>query len=161
MNEVLIAKKHEVFVYGHKEDTKASYYLRDGQKNILPERISYDERGFFNIKSKGRALTEIKKGQVMGYFRKDEVSEYKKNKPFRIFSTVWQAINYPAFVGYGDIGVSNAQGNIESSNDLFILYKPCNDLIEIHLFRSLVESKDEVLKYLDRYIKEQALERAC
>lgn len=161
MNSDLIRRKHEVFVYCHKDGTKSSYYLKDGERSILPERISYDEKSFFNIKSKGRALTEIRKGQVMGYFKKNEEAYYKKHKPYRVFSTVWQANNCPSFIGYGDIGLSNKEGNIESSNDLFILVKPCDDLLEIHLFRTLIESKDDVLSYLDRYIKEQAFVRAC
>lgn len=161
MNEVLITKKHEVFVYGLKEGTSSSYYLKEGERNILPERIGYSEDCFLKIQNKGRALNEKKKGQVTGTFRKDESSVYKQNKPFRLFSTVWEAQNCPEIIGYGDIGISNKQARIESSKDLFIIYKPCKDILEIHLFRSLVESKDEVLKYLDRYIKEQALERAC
>lgn len=161
MNELLIKGRHEVFQYHHKENTKATYYLSEGPRNILPERLSYDENGFFSIKNKGRALSEVRRGQIIGYFRKDEFSMYKRYKPFRFFSTVWQAMKYPLFIGYGDIGVSNALGKIESSNDLFILYMPYAGLLEIHLFRALVESKDDVLKYLARYITKQALERAC
>jgi len=161
MNELLISKKHEVFVYGQKEGTVSSYYLKEGEKNVLPERIGYAENCFLKLQNKGRALTEKKKGQVTGTFRKDEFSVYKQNKPFRLFSTVWEAQNCPDFVGYGDIGLSSKEGRIQSSNDLFIIYRPCKDILEIHLFRSLVESKEEVLKYMDRYVKEQALKRAC
>lgn len=157
----MIAKKHEVFFYGLKEGTVSSYYLKEGERNILPERIGYAEDCFLKLQNKGRALTEKKKGQVTGTFRKDESSVYKLNKPFRLFSTVWEAHHYSLFIGYGDIGISNKEGRIQSSNDLFIIYKPCKDILQIHLFRSLVDCKEEVLKYLDRCIKEQALERAC
>ncbi len=161
MKEYLISKKHEVFVYGQKEGTKSSYYLKEGEKSILPERIAFSGDCFLKLQNKGRALTEKRKGQVTGTFRKDETSVYKQNKPFRFFSTLWEATDYPFLVGYGDIGVSNVEGRIRSTNDLFILFKPCRDILEIHLFRSLVESKDEVLKYLGKHIKEQALNRAC
>jgi hypothetical protein len=161
MNDILIKSRHEIFQYRHKQDTRASFYLFEGRRNVLPERISYDENGFFSIQKKGRALTEIKKGQIIGYFRKDEYSEYKRHKPNRFFSTIWQALNYPLFVGYGDIGVSNREGKIESSNDFFILYKPSNDVLEIHLFKSLVQGKDYVLKYLTNYIRRQDFLRAC
>lgn len=161
MNELLIAKKHEIFVYRQKEGTLSSFYLQEGKVNILPERIGYSEDCFLKLQNKGRALSEKKKGQVTGTFRKDEASVYKQHKPFRLFSTIWEAQNYPVVVGYGDIGISNKEGKIESSKDLFIIYKPCKETLEIHLFRSLVESKAKVLEYLDSYIKEQALERAC
>jgi hypothetical protein len=161
MNQSLITNKHEVFIYRLKEGTASSYYLKNGEKNILPERIGYSEDCFLKLQKKGRALTEKKKGQVTGTFRTDEVSSYKMNKPYRLFSTVWEAQICPEIIGYGDIGISNDKGRIESSNDLFILFKPCNDVLEIHLFRSLMESKNEVMKYFNRHIKEQALERAC
>ena len=161
MNDILIRSRHEIFQYKLKKETKATYYLQEGRRNVLPERISYDENGFFSIQKKGRALTEIKRGQILGYFRKDEISEYKKHKPYRFFSTIWQALRYPSFIGYGDIGVSNCEGKIESSNDLFILYQPSRGVLEIHLFRSLVLNKDNVLRYLANYITRQALGRAC
>lgn len=161
MDELLISQMHEVFIYGLKEGTLSSYYLREGTRNILPERIGFTEDCFLQLQRKGRALTEKKKGQVSGTFKKDESSVYKQNKPFRLFSTVWEAQDCPVFVGYGDIGFSSKEGRIQSSNDLFIIYRPCKEILEIHLFRSQVERKDEVLKYLDRYIKEQALDRAC
>lgn len=161
MNELLISKKHEVFVYRHKGGTISSYYLKEGKRNILPERIGYSEDGFLNLQNKGRAFSEKRKGQLTAIFRKNETSFYKQNKPFRLFSTVWEAQNCPAIIGYGDIGISNKEGRIKSSNDLFIIHKPCKEVLEIHLFRSLVDSKEEVIKYLERYIKEQALKRAC
>ena len=157
----MIAKKHEVFVYGQKEGTISSYYLKEGQKDILPQRISYADDCFLKLQNKGRALTEKKQGQITANFRKDESSIYKQSEPFRVFSTIWQATAFPSFIGYGDIGFSNKQGRIQSNLDLFILYKPSIDILEIHLFRGLLELKDEVLNYLDRYIKEQALNRAC
>ena len=127
----------------------------------MPERIGYSEDGFLKLQNKGRALTEKKKGQVTGTFRTDETSDYKQHRPFRLFSTVWEAHNYPFFLGYGDIGISNKEGRIESSNDLFIIYRPCKEVLEFHLFKGLVDSKDDVLMYLERYEKKQALNRAC
>ncbi len=161
MNEGLIKQKHEVYSYGLREGTTSSFYLKEGERNSLPERIGYSEGGFLKLQNKGRTLTENRKGQITGTFRKNESSVYKQNKPFRVFSTVWEAYNYPNFLGYGDIGVTNKMGRIESNGDLFIIYRPCNEILQFHLFRGLVELKNEVLKYLDRHLKEQALKRAC
>lgn len=161
MNELFIAKKHEVFVYGLREGTSSSFYLKEGERNILPERISYSNAGIRNIQNKGRALTEKRIGQVTATFINDENSFYKQYKPFRLISSVWEAHTYPLFQGYGDIGTSNKEGRIESCNDLFVICKPHNDILEIHLFRSLLDYKEEALGYLDRFIKEQALKRAC
>ena len=129
MNESMMAKKHEVFVYGQKEGTVSSYYLREGDINILPQRICYTEDCFLKLQSKGRELTEQKRGQITATFRKDESSIYKQNKPYRIFSTVWEAYNHPEFIGYGDIGKTNKKGRIESCNDLFIVYKPYEGIL--------------------------------
>lgn len=161
MNEILISKKHEVFVYEQKEGTVSSFYLKEGQKNILPERIGFDSNCFLKLQNKGRALTEKKNGQITGGFKINESSPYKQNKPYKLFSTVWEAQGYPLFIGYGDIGFSNKEGRIQSSKDLFVIHNPCKEILEIHLFRSLVESKEEVLIYLDRYVKEQAFKKAC
>lgn len=161
MNEVLIAQKHEVFSYTQKEGTSSSYYLREGDRNILPERIGFTRDGFLKLQRKGRALTEKKMGQITGTFRRDETSPYKVNKPYRIFSSLWEAGDHSSFIGYGDIGISSKEGRIESGRDLFIAFRPCEGILEIHLFRDLVDWKEEVLSYLDRHIKEQALERAC
>lgn len=155
LNEALLKKKHEVFLYELKPETATSYYLKEGNKGILPDRIGFSKNGFAMIERKGRALLENKVGQIVGTFKRDEDSVYKLNSPFRIFSSIWEAENYPLFVGYGDIGVTNKKGKIETSKDLFIIYSSGKEWIEIHLFRGLIEFKDSVLNYLSEHKKQK------
>jgi hypothetical protein len=102
---------------------------------------------FFELNKKGRALSESKVGQILGCFKKNEVSTYKQNKPYEVYSSVWQAKAYPEFLGYGDIGLSNEEGRIKASKDLFIIVKK-EKVLELHLFPSLVPYREEVLEYL-------------
>ncbi len=146
MNKNLIRNKHEVFTYELKEGTKSSYYRVDGGP-LLPFRVSFSSQGFFELNKKGRAISENKVGQILGCFKKNEDSTYKQNKPFEVYSSVWQATDYPEFLGYGDIGLSNEEGRIKASKDLFILVKK-DKVLELHLFPSLVPYKEEVLEYL-------------
>jgi hypothetical protein len=66
------------------------------------------------------------------------------------------------FIGYGDIGITSPEGKIKSNKDLFIIYSSCKGIIEIHLFKGLVEFKDSIFSYLKSNIlkRTQALERA-
>jgi len=162
INEALLRKKHEVFTYELKPGTTSSFYILEGTRNILPERIGFSKDGFLPITQKGRAITEKKVGQIVGNFKLKEESPYKQFKPFALFSSIWEAKNYPMFIGYGDIGISNPEGKIRSNKDLFIIYSSCKGIIEIHLFKGLVEFKESILAYLKSNIlkRTQALERA-
>lgn len=153
MNEILLRNKHEVFVYTLKDGTATSYYLSEGAKNILPERIGFSKNGFTVITNKGRALLENKVGQLVGCFTKKEESHYKKNKPYKVFSSVWEVKDYPSLYGYGDIGISNISGRIESSKDVFVIYTSGLSRLEIHLFRGLIEFKDSILRYVNEHKK--------
>ena len=152
INEALLRNKHEVFIYELKPETISSYYQIQGSENILPSRIGFSKIDFIEIKNKGRALIENKVGQIVGNFKVKEDSQYKQHKPYAIFSSVWAIKEYPLFTGYGDIGISNEVGRIKSSKDLFIVYRPSKDIIQIHLFKGLVEFKDCVIAYLEGFI---------
>lgn len=153
-NELFI-KKHQVLTYELKPGTKSSFYQKEGRKDLLPERIGFSKDGFLKIANTGRAIVEKRVGQIVGTFKKNEISPYKKYKPFSIFSTVWETIQFPSFVGYGDIGLTNEAGRTVSSKDLFILYSPSKEVLEIHLFPGLVEFKDLVLQYLRDHKKQK------
>jgi hypothetical protein len=163
MNELLIRSKHEVYGYELKEGTSSSYYLTQGKRNVLPERISFSKDGFKPISQTGRAKTELKVGQIVGKFKKNEESScYKLYDPYEIYSSIWQAKDYPIFTGYGDIGISKESGRIASTKDLFIIYSPQKGTLEIHLFKGLVEFKEEALSFLKGYVlkREKAQEWA-
>ena len=154
-NNELFQKKHQVLIYELRQGTSSSFYQKDGKKELLPQRIGFSKNGFLQIASTGRAMVEKKVGQIVGTFKKNEISPYKKHKPFSIFSTVWESNQYPSFIGYGDIGLTNEKGKTISSKDLFILYSPCPDIIEIHLFAGLVQFKNLVFEYLKDYKKQK------
>lgn len=153
MNFELLRKKHEVFLYKLKPGTSSSFYLNEGSKNVLPERIGFSKNGFAQIQMKGRALIENKVGQFVGSFKRNEISPYKQNKPYKLFSSIWEAKDFPCLLGYGDIGISNNSGRIASSKDLFVIYASGKDSLEIHLFRGLVQFKESVLNYLNDFKK--------
>lgn len=155
MNNELLQKKHQVLMYELKPGTASSFYQKEGQRNLLPERLGFSKNGFVEIDKTGRTRVEKQVGQIVGNFKKNEVSPYKKHKPFSIFSTVWAFCQFPSFVGYGDIGLSNEAGNTVSTKDLFILYSPCTEKIEVHLFPGLVEFKEMAFQFLNDYLKKQ------
>ena len=148
MNEYTLQKNHIEFKYERKEGTESSYYLKEGESNILPERLSFTRSGFTEITYKGRARTENKIGQIGGQFKKNDHSPYKKFQPYRIFSSVWEAKGFPEFLGYGDIGFSNSKGKTQTSQDLFIISLSESDSLEIHLFKGLIQMKEEALSYI-------------
>lgn len=148
MNEQLIKAKHQAFIYELKEGTASSYYLVEGRKNIVPERLSFSKNDLVKIDQRGRTKTEIKVGQIAGNFKQKDESIYKQHRPYAFFSSIWQACGHPLFVGYGDVGISNASGIISTTKDLFVIYQPYKGRFEFHLFAGLKEFKEEVLSYL-------------
>lgn len=153
MNEQLIKAKHEPSLYELKEGTTSSYYLKEGKRNLLPERLTFSKEGFKVLKHTGRLMTEKKVGQLAGTFKVKEESCYKLYKPFSIFSSIFEAKDYPLFIGYGDIGLSKeGPEKPERTKDLFILYSPGKGTLEVHLFKGLLEFKEPVLAYLKGYI---------
>lgn len=153
MNDMTIKNNHIAFIYKHKEGTEGSFYLEEGQTNILPERIGFSRSGFFAIKNTGRARTENKVGQIYGQFKKNESSPYKQVPKATILSSIWEARTFPEFFGYGDIGFTSSNGKIKPGKDLFIISSIEAGLLEIHLFMGLVDHREECFAYLSKLKK--------
>lgn len=149
-------KRHKVFTYAKKPDTKASYLLMEGAENLFPKYITLSSWGLAPIASRGRAKSEKKVADLKTTFRKNEKSPYKKVKPFVFSSSIWECSDYPIFMGYGDIGITQYSLKTESTKDLIIIYRAFGEeKIEIHLLEGLAEYKQEGFEYLSNYLKQQ------
>jgi len=129
MNDRFIESCYILLKYDRKPETKGSFYLTEGQKLILPERISW---GIFAQKK--TSLKDIqKKNEINGIYKKDERGIYFDLDNKKIHSSIWANEKYPEFYGYGIIDERY------SIYDLLIIYSEnlCSDSMEIHLFRGM------------------------
>ena len=55
---------------------------------------------------------------MLGCFTKNEESPLKQNAPYKIRTQIWSINEYPLFIGYGSIGISNNEGKITKESDL-------------------------------------------
>lgn len=142
-------------VYKRKPDTAMSYYRTLGEK-ILPERLSISRESQINqTANKGRNLQNRVVGQLLGTFKKSEVSPLKQNKPYSIRTNIWEDSNYPLLIGYGTIGISNEAGKIDRQSDTGDLIVLCStnrnwDEIIIYFFTGAVMEKDPIMTYLSQ-----------
>lgn len=143
MKDRFIEGCHSVLYYEKKEGTKSSYYQKAGERNILPNRISW------GIETRGRKGTRssIKKCELKGRYKVSEQGLYKDLNERNIHTAIWGNYEYPEFYGYGIIderfGVY----------DLLIIYSDnnCNESLEIHLFRQM--GKPEFIEMAFRYCR--------
>jgi len=157
MNDEFLKSNHLQFMYELKPGTKTSYYLTSGARGILPARIGVTKESFSLIHQTGRGHLEKQTGQIKATFRKNDESIYKKHKPFWIHTSVYEISDFPVFVGYGDIGISNEEGKTEGTGDLLILHSSdAWKTLSIHIFRGLLFQKDQVFPYLYNLLKQQS-----
>lgn len=138
--------------YKLKVGTKGSYYWYSGT-NILPNRLSINKDEMTRVARKGRNLLHPSAGQMVGRFKVREHSPLKRFKPFDCRTQIWSVDEYPLFIGYGTIGITNNEGCIADTADLVIFYTPDNwGTIQISFFRGL--GKPDYLQPCMEYLNE-------
>jgi hypothetical protein len=138
--------------YQRKPGTTSSYYFESGSR-ILPNRLSISRDELTMVRKKGRNLLHPVIGQLIAQFTQVEGSPLKLNKPYGVRTQIWQIPQYPLFVGYGSIGISNEEGKIDrgsDTGDLIVL--DAEDLdwerIRIFYFPAMVKGLEEVMNFL-------------
>jgi hypothetical protein len=144
MNERFIESCHIPLGYEKKEGTKGSYYQTKGEKNTLPNRISW---GIYT-QHRHSQKDELKKNEINAIYNKDEAGIYYSLNGRKIHSSIWGHDEYPEFYGYGIIDERF------SIYDLLIIYSgnDCSTSFEIHLFRGM--GKPEYLKQVFKYLRD-------
>lgn len=118
MNKLYLENIIQVSVYTRKEHTSTSYYRESGTQ-ILPKRLSISKGvEITKVTRKGRAIQNITAGQMIANYTKKEQSPLKQNYPFKIRTQIWAMENYPLFIGYGSLAISNEKGIINRESDL-------------------------------------------
>jgi hypothetical protein len=157
MNAEFLKSNHLLFRYELKPGTSTSYYLTAGAGGILPARIGITRQTFAIIKQTGRGHLEKLTGQIKATFKKNDLSIYKKQKPFWIHTSIYEIPDFPVFAGYGDIGITNDSGKTEGTGDLLILHSSDSwKTLSIHIFRGMLFQKDQVFPYLYSLLKQQS-----
>jgi len=144
-------------VYKLKEGTQGSYYYSSGAR-ILPNRVSISrEREITKVARTGRNLLHPIIGQLIGRFTKEETSPLKRYRPFFCRTQLWQIPEYPFFIGYGSIGISNNEGKINRASDtgdLVVLTTAERnwDTLRIYYFPGMIQQLNAVMQYLSESI---------
>ena len=138
--------------YQRKAGTLSSYYHNAGCR-ILPNRLSISRDEFTMVRKKGRKLIHPVIGQLLGRFTKNEESPLKANSPFMVRTQIWHIPEYPLFIGYGSIGISNEEGKIDrgsDTEDLIILEVEAPDWerIRIFYFPAMIKKLEEVMTHI-------------
>lgn len=143
-------------IYVKKEGTITSYLWQSGM-SILPKTLSISrECEFSKVAKKGRNIQHPVAGQMIGSFTKKEDSPLKQNAPYKLRTQIWSIDEFPLFIGYGSIAISNKEGNITKESDLgdlVILYSS-DDWQSIHIYylAGMITNLNEVLEYLSTII---------
>lgn len=150
MNYRFIENCHSFIKYERKPETKGSYYLKEGNKGILPERISWG----INAICKDSNKLKDKINEINALYKKNEPGLYKGLNNGKIHTSIWKGLKeYPEFYGYGILDERF------SLFDLLIIYSDnnCTSSIEIHLFKGMgkPEYYETVFSYLHDYIKKK------
>lgn len=156
MNSQFIKSTLQEAIYVKKAGTITSYLWQSGM-NILPKTLSISrECEFSKVAKKGRNLQHPIAGQMIGSFTKKEDSPLKQNTPYKIRTQIWSIDDFPLFIGYGSIAISNKEGKVTQESDLgdlVILYSS-NDWQSIHIYYSagMITNLYEVIEYLSTTI---------
>jgi hypothetical protein len=159
-NEMIKISLSEI-VYEKKEGTATSYYYKLGDR-ILPNRASIQNIEITKVARKGRNLQHPLAGQFIGQFTKKEQSPLKLHPPFVVRTQIWRNENYPIFIGYGTIGISDADGNVTDKSDigdLVLFYSDDADwqAIKVFYFKGFGRNPDYIeaaYKYASRLVNE-------
>ena len=149
MNDEFIKANFQAGTYSLKEGTKSSYYWKAGFSE-LPNRLSISrDKELTKVDRKGRNLLHPIAGQMVGNFTGKESSTYKMFKPYTCRTQIWRVEEYPQFIGYGTIGITNEKGVVEDTGDLLVFYTPDNwEEIKIFFFAGM-GNPDNLLEAMD------------
>lgn len=159
MNEELMKASLSEATYEKKQGTATSYYWQSGSR-ILPNRASIKNVEIAKVAKKGRNLQGPFAGQFIGKFTIKEESPLKLHKPYNVRTQIWQNEDYPQFIGYGTIGISDAEGKITDNSDtgdLVIFYsEEVNwQTIKVFYLRGMgknPESMDVAFKFVSKLV---------
>lgn len=126
--------RHHILVYKQKETAPTSYYLQEGSKGYLPERVCINRLPFAEVNGGGRSAPV---GQFKATFKKNEESIYKPiNKS--LHSSIYKTVKAGASV----IGT----GDIKGTDDLLVFVSRGGWAeIEIHIFPECKFKASEIL----------------
>lgn len=151
MKTMLISTSLLESTYKKKSGTTSSYYWSSGSQ-VLPNRISISSTPLTAVRKKGRMLQHHSVGQFVGRFTMSEESPLKIYKPYNIRTQIWLYDDYPQFIGYGTIGITNAEGVIADTGDLVVLYTEDTnwETIRIFIFKGMgvnPDTMDEAMRH--------------
>ncbi len=157
IEEKFIAAAMQETLYQRKPGTSSSFYYQAGCR-ILPNRLSISRDELSMVRKKGRNLIHPVIGQLIGQFTKGEESPLKANFPYVVRTQIWQIPEYPLFIGYGSIGISNEEGTMDresDTGDLIILAAddPEWERIQIFFFPAMIKQLEEVITFLSNKFK--------
>lgn len=155
----MIKASYQEAIYEKKQGTATSYYWKSGSK-ILPNRASINNVDITKVAKKGRNLQHPLAGQFIGKFTIKEESPLKLHKPYNVRTQIWQHEYYPQFIGYGTIGISDAEGSVtdqSDTGDLLVFYSKDAgwQTIRIFIFAGMgknPERRDFAMKYANKLI---------
>lgn len=159
MNDELMKASFQEAIYEKKQGTATSYYWQSGSK-ILPNRASINNVDITKVARKGRNLQHPLAGQFIATFTTKEESPLKLHKPYNVRTQIWQHEDYPQFIGYGTIGISDAEGRVtdqSDTGDLLVFYSKDADwqTIRIFIFAGMgknPEHRDSAMRYANKLI---------
>ncbi len=126
--------RHHILIYKQKETAPTSYYLQDGSKGYLPERVCINRFPFAVVKGNGRGSPV---GQFKATFKKNEESIYKLINN-SLHSSIYKTIN----AGVSVLGT----GDIKGTDDLLVFVSRGGWAeIEIHIFPECKFKASEIL----------------
>lgn len=97
-----------------------------GVSLLMPYKFSFDRGCNNRINHTGRAIV-LPYASMDGQFTQVQLSAYKKYKPFKVHTYLWQVEACPALL-YGTIGISNRVGRINEIGDLILILDKGNRL---------------------------------
>lgn len=155
-NEMIKATMQQA-TYKRKEGTATSYYWFEGSR-ILPNRASIQNVEITDVARKGRNLRDTFAGQFIGKFTCKEQSPLKQYRPYVVRTQIWRNPDYPQFIGYGTLGISNEQGHVtdkSDTGDLIIMYSEDSHWDSIRIFYLAGMGKNpELIEAAYKYLSE-------
>ncbi len=145
MEKTYLENRYTSLTYTLKEGTKASYYLTEGKKNLLPNRISVGDFSAFAPSKVKNKVAELK-----GNYNKSEEGKFKGlNKGNSVHTSIYPIDLRYNFKGYGILDERH------KIYDLLVLENKEPNSIVIHYFEDMgrPEYKQTVWNYLKGLFK--------
>lgn len=146
VSQEFLAKSLVEATYKHKEGTATSYCKVAGEA-MLPNRLSVQQGCITKVQKKGRMVVNKPIGQLIGNFTKAEESPYKLCYPATLRTQLFEAENYPQFLGWGTIGFTEPGkgGKITDNGDLLVIHSPDNwETLHLYLLKGMGKIPDTI-----------------